>query len=586
MEFLSQFGLPIAIVAIVVAVFAIIAFINRNYIKCPPNEVLVLYGRKNKQTDGSIKGFRVISGGAAFRMPILEQAQTMPLGIMQIALAIQGAPNTHGVLVNVDAIANVKISGEPTQLMSAVARFLGMSVDEIKEIIQNILEGNLRQIIGTLSIEDIVRDREKIAQSVLSATQTEIDKIGVTCDNFVIKAITDNEQYIVSLGAKKTAEVKRDATIGKAEADREAAVRSSIANREAAQARLSNEAQIADADRDLRVRKAEYAKEVARAEAEASLAGEIAKTNTQQKLVIEQANVERTKADQMASVAEKQAALKEKELIATQIKPAEAAREAARINAEAARISLEINADAAKRKAVIDANAAAEALTLKTNAEAVAARTRANAEADAMKARAEADKARLAAEGEGKAAADAAQKRQLGLAEAEVNRAKLLAEAAGAQAKGEAEGVAIRAKLLAEAEGIDAKNRALMQMNEGARLLLIMDRLPEVLDHAGDAAERALTPIAAAIGAGLAGIDEVKIIDLGGSGHIGPDGKPGESALAAYTGIAPQTIYKVAQVATALGIDLPEIAKKIFGGPKSDTPTDDKKSVKAAAQAA
>jgi uncharacterized membrane protein YqiK len=166
-----------------------------------------------------------------------------------------------------------------------------------------------------------------------------------------------------------------------------------------------------------------------------------------------------------------------------------------------------------------------------------------------------------------RADADILKARQL--ADAESKQRLLEAEAAGAKAKGEAEGIAIRAKLLAEAEGIDAKNKALATMSEGAKLVLILDRMPDVIDHAGVALEKALTPVANAVGSGLAAIDEVKIIDIGGGDK---DGKAGDSALAQYAGIAPSTVLKATQVLTAFGLDVPTLAQRVFGGPKSDAP--------------
>lgn len=574
-EFLSKFGLPLVVIGSALAVVGIIRLVVRNYRKVSPNEVLVVSGRGTQGEDGTRKGYRVVQGGATFVWPVFETAQLMPLGLMQIEVGIKNAPNMDGVPIEVSAIANVKIATKREMLMAAVERFLGKDPEEIPVIIKGVLEGTLRQMIGTLTIEEIVRKRESLAAKIVEITSEELGKIGVVCDNFVISDVTDAKGYIEAMGAKRVAEVKRDAQIAQAEATRTATIKTSDANREAEQTKLANQQQVASAQRDLALKQAAFLKETATAQAEADLAGEIAKTATEQRLVTEQAKVQAVNAEQLTLVAEKEALRKEKELVATSIKPAEAAREAARINADAERIKLEINAEAQKKKAVIDANAAAEALTLKTRAEAEAAKTRAQAEAEATRARADAERARLTAEGEGHAAAEAASKRQLGLAEAEILKAKQLAdaeskqrlleaEAAGARAKGEAEGIAIRARLLAEAEGIDAKNKALATMSEGAKLVLILDRMPDVIDHAGVALEKALTPVSNAVGSGLAAIDEVRIIDLGGS----KDGKAGDSALAEYAGIAPSTVLKATQVLTAFGLDVPTLAQRIFGGPK------------------
>ena len=552
-ESISMFATPVVIGAIVLAIVSLIMFVSRNYLKCAPNAVLVLYGRKNKYVDQGetiVKGFRVIAGGAAFRIPLLEQAQFMSLELMQVDVGSTNAPNKDGVLVNVEAIANVKVSSDSLKLTSAVERFLGKSEDEIKEIVQNILEGNLRQIVGTLTIEDIVRDREKMAQSVLDATQAELDRIGIVCDNFVIRNISDKEGYIDSLGKAKTAQVIRDATIGKAEADREAAVKSSVARREAEEARLQNEALISASSRDLEVKRAKYQQEIAAEQARAALAGEIARTEREKELVQNRANVKRTEVEAMTQVSDKEAALKEKDLITNVIRPAEAERNAASIRAEGKKQADLIAADGERQSAIIRADGQAKAKV-----------EIARAEADATRATAEAERVRITAEGEGAAAAEAAKKRLEGLAEAEVVKAKLLAEADGVQRRGEAEGAAIKArgaaegaaiqaKLLAEADGIRAKNEALERMSEGARYILVLEKLPGILDHGGDALSKALTPACQAIGQGLAGIDKVQILDMGSNGKNGGAGGIEQFALT-----VPRSLLQCAETAKAGGFD-------------------------------
>lgn len=567
-DFLAKFGTPLVIIGIALAILGVIRLVVRNYKKVSPNEALVISGKGTK-TDTGKAGFRVVQGGATFVWPVFEKAEMMPLGLIKIPVAIQNAPNKDGVPVTVESIANVKISNEQTKLMAAVERFLGKDQDEIADIIKGVLEGTLRQILGTLTLEEIVRDREALSKRVVEVNGDELAKIGVVCDNFVISDVKDSKGYIEAMGAKRVADVRRDATIATAEAEREATIKSSDARREAEKTKLNNEAEVAAAQRDLQLKQAAYLKETAAAEAEAELAGEIAKTSKQQQLEIEKANVARVQAEQATTVAEREAARKEKELIATVIKPAEAERQKLTIVAEGQKNAALINAEAAKQKAIIDANAAAEALKLRTNAEAEAARTKADAEAAATKARAEAEKARLAAEGEGSALAEAAALRERGLAEAEVQKAKLLADAEGTQKKGEADANALRLRLEAEATGIDKKNTALATMSEGAKLVLILERMPEVIDHAGDALQKALTPVAQAVGSGLAAIDEVKIIDLRGGGD--KDGKPGDSALAQYAGIAPSTVLKATQVLSAFGLDVPTLAQRVFGGPKTET---------------
>lgn len=556
-DFLSKFGVPIVVIGIAIAILGVIRLVVKNYKKVSPNEALVISGKGTVTATGKA-GFRVVQGGATFVWPVFEKAETMRLGLMKIPVSITGAPNKDGVPVTIEAVANVKISNEQKMLMAAVERFLGMEPDEIMDIIKGVLEGTLRQILGTLTIEQIVQDREALSRRVVEVNGEELSKIGVVCDNFVISDVKDTKGYIDAMGARRVAEVKRDAAIATAEAERESIMKSSDAKRAAEQTKLNNDADIAAAQRDLQLKQAGYLSETAKAEAEAALAGEIAKTTTQQRLVVEQAKVRSIEAEQNTGVAVMEAALAEKKLIATLIKPAEAKRDADKISADGERQANIIRAEGAQRKAVIEATASAETLKLNTDAQAEAARTRANAEADAAKAKAGAEQARLTAEGEGKAAADAASKRQSGLAEAEVNKAKLLAEAEGTRAKGEAEGAAIRAKLLAEAEGIKAKNEALERMSEGARFILVLEQLPGIIDHAGDALQKAVTPMFQAIGQGIAGIDEIKIVDMGGN-H---DGKGG--AFERFALSIPETVYRTLEKTGALKMVMPMLNKLGF----------------------
>lgn len=560
MELLGKFAVPIVVIGLALAILLVIRMVAKNYRKVAPNVVLVVSGRGVKDpATGKRVGYRVVQGGATFVMPMFEEAEEMQLGLMQVAVQIKNAPNKDGVMVSVDAIANVKISNKTADLMAAVERFLSKQPEEIQEIIRGVLEGTLRQMIGTLTIEQIVQDRETLAKKIVEIMGEELVRIGVVCDNFVISDVTDAQGYIVAMGAKRVADVKRDATIAQAEAEREAKIKSSDAKRQADENSLNNQAVVAAAQRDLELKQAGFLQETATAKASAELAGDIAKATAQQKLVVEEARVRTVEAEQNTLVAEKEALRVEKELIATTVKPAEAKREADKITADGERQAIVIRAEGAKRKLVIDAEAAADALAVSTKAQSEAAVVKANAEADATKAKAIANQASLTAEGEGRAAAEAAVKRQNGLAEAEIKKANLLAAADGAKAQGEAEGAALRAKGEGEAAGIAAKNQALADMSENAKMMLVIERLPNLIEKSGEAMRAASEPMAHAIGAGLAAIDKVSIVDLGGN----KDGKGG-NALGTFAGI-PAELMKAGTVFTALEQAIPGWAQKYLG---------------------
>jgi len=518
-------GVPIAIVVLAFVLFGLIITITRNYIKAAPNEVVVLYGRKRTiEVEGQKRtiGYRTISGGAAFRWPILENLQRLNLSLIQVPLKIDNTPNIDGVLVTVESVANIKISSERNMLDAAIERFLGKPEQEIHKIITDILEGQLRQIIGTLTVEEIVKEREKIAESMIKNAAPDLNKVGIHFDVIVINRISDVQGYIEALGKKRTAEVKRDAEIGTAQAEREAMVKASTARREGEQAKLNNDAQIAEAQRDLDLKKAGFRAQVATKEAEAEQAKPIATATWQQKVKEEEAKVQ-----------EKEAVRREKELVATVIKPAEAKREAT----------------------IIEAEGTKKASIIKAEGDATANITTSDGQRKATINIAEAEQVKLTAEGEGKAAAELAVRKATGEGDAVAVKAKGLAEGAAIEAKGVAEGKAIQAKVLAEAEGILKKNEAMATMTDAAKLILILERLPQIIEECGEAGEKIAAAMFENIGKGVAGIDNVTIVQTGS-----PDGK---GAISNFAANIPDIVFNLIQKARALGINFDDVLKKI-----------------------
>lgn len=206
--------MPLVLAAFIVLVVAMTAM--RNYIKVPPNKVAVFHGRRHKSPDGKAVGFRLVTGGAAFRWPIVESVTYLDLTIFPIDLDVRDVPNKDGVLASVQAVANVKIRSDHQSLVAAAERFLGRSPEEIKQIAYKNLEGHLRSIVGRLTMEEIVRDRAKFNQEVLNEAASDLAKTGLGVDVLTIQRVADPEGYIEALGKKRTAEVKRDAQIGEA----------------------------------------------------------------------------------------------------------------------------------------------------------------------------------------------------------------------------------------------------------------------------------------------------------------------------------------------------------------------------------
>src|SRR6187401_2582983 len=315
--------LPAVLVALAImvgllGVFAAMALFARNYIKVPPSTVAIFYGRKHVYIDErgnkSTVGFRVIRGGAALRVPVLEQVAYLSLNIISIPLRIQRAYTKEGVAVTVDAVANVKIAGDDMSLRSAAERFLGMTVEQIKGVIFQTLEGHLRAILGTLTVEEINADRQAFAQKMTDEAAVDLKKMGVNIDILTIQQISDEMGYLDALGKKRTAEVKRDAVIGEAEAQRDAMIKSAMADQEGKTKRFEADVAIAQSMRDKESRQAEFDAAVKAKQAEAEQAGPLATAVARQKVTEQETKIDQVRKQQEVLVQAQEAARREQEL--------------------------------------------------------------------------------------------------------------------------------------------------------------------------------------------------------------------------------------------------------------------------------
>ncbi len=186
-------------------IFAAMALFARNYVKVPPSTVAIFYGRKHAFVDEkgnrSTVGFRIVRGGAALRVPVLEEVAYLSLNIISIPLRIQRAYTKEGVAVTVEAVANVKIASDDMSLRGASERFLGMSTEQVKGVIFQTLEGHLRAILGTLTVEEINADRQAFAQKMTDEAAVDLKKMGVNIDILTIQQISDEQGYLDALGS-------------------------------------------------------------------------------------------------------------------------------------------------------------------------------------------------------------------------------------------------------------------------------------------------------------------------------------------------------------------------------------------------
>lgn len=241
----------------------LMAFIKSMLHICPPNEVLIFSGRRKKLADGSSRGFRTIFGGRGFRIPIIETVSRMSVNTMEVPIAIRGAYSKGGIALNVDAIANVKISSDPVVIGNAIERFLGRDPNEIRRVAKETLEGHLRGVLAKLTPEEINEDRLKFADELSSESETDLKKLGIHLDTFKIQHVSDDKQYLDSIGREAIANVIRDAEMAESDATRaaeqaeaESRSRSNVvkANVDANVVRMVNELRKVQAELDAKVR--------------------------------------------------------------------------------------------------------------------------------------------------------------------------------------------------------------------------------------------------------------------------------------------------------------------------------------------
>ncbi|MFA6519446.1 MAG: SPFH domain-containing protein [Candidatus Paceibacterota bacterium] len=536
MELSMLLGTGGVILALIAAFFVLVAIVSRYYKKVPPNSVAVITGRthKVKVRDASgaeqtiERGFRYVSGGGFLLVPIVEEMEEMSLTVIPTEVSVNDVPDKNGALVSVDGIANIKVMSTDNLLPLAIERFLGKTPEQIKATCYMTLEGNLRGVIGTLAIEELLRDREKFQSSVMGEAGIDLNKMGIGVDTFKIKSITDTRNYINSLGKKQTADIVRDATIGEANAKRDSDKQSAEARQigETAQAQATKNISDANRDRDMAI--ADNEAQIKARQAQIPIAAEIAAANRTKELNTATVDAEKAKVTAGIALQEEERKRNEAQLNATTIVTAEKNREA-----------LVIAADAKAKAAERDG----EAERILKEKQGLAQQAKDTGDAAGRKAIASAVQAEMEA--------NAAGEKATLLAKAAGKEADLLAAAAGTKAEKLAIAEGLRQYLLAEAEGALKKAEAFKALDEGGRFLMILNALPPIIEALGVAAEKALTPAAEAIGDGLANVKELRIIDMGGS-SAGTAG--GKNVLGQFVNLPVETIYGLVNKLKASGM--------------------------------
>ena len=410
-------GISLPLIIGIIAAIILIGIIASGYVKAPPDTAYVISGFKKEP--------RILIGRAGIKIPFLERLDKLILKQVTIDVKTEDyIPTLDFINIKVDAVVKVRVSTEPDMIRLAMRNFLNKSVQDIMHDLQDSLQGNMKEIIGAMSLKDINNNRDAFGNEVQTKAQVDMKKLGVEIISCNIQNVTDRNGLIEDMGMDNTSKIKKEAAIAKAEADRDIAIAQAEADKQANDARVKAQAVIAEKNNELYIKQAELKKQSDTKKAEADAAYGI--QQQEQRRTVETATVN-------ADIARQE---REVELKARQVEVTEKALEA------------EI-----KKKA---------------EAEKFAAQQRADAELYKRQKEAEAKQFEIERDAEAKKA----------LAEAEL--VAMQKEAEGIRARGEAEAAAIQAKALAEAEGMEKKAAAYQKYNNAAMAEMLIQVLPDI----------------------------------------------------------------------------------------------------------
>jgi flotillin len=369
-----MFGLPLIPVVAGLAIIAVLfgmALLARMFRKAGPHEALIIYG---------LRGTRIVKGGGTIIFPMIEQCRELSLELMSFDVAPQQSLYTkQGVAVTIEAVAQIKVKSDPESIRTAAEQFLTKRPEQREGLIRLVMEGHLRGIIGQLTVEQIVKEPEMVADRMRSTCADDMNKMGLEVVSFTLKEVRDKNEYITNMGRPDIARIKRDAEVAAAEADRDIAIKraeatraSAVAKAQADQERVAAEtaslAKQAEAERDLDIKKASYLEMTKKAQATADKAYEIETNIMQQQVVTESVRVQQAEREAQVKVQEAEIARRERELIATVLKQAEIERQRIETLANAERQRLMSEAEG--RASAIRAQGEAEAKAMNIKAEA------------------------------------------------------------------------------------------------------------------------------------------------------------------------------------------------------------------------
>src|SRR6201984_1756033 len=381
-----MFGLPteVGVMAgsLVLGLLMIMIVIARMYRKVGPNEALIRYG---------MGGTEVYCGRGALIFPMVQTCRDLSLELMSFDVAPQQNLYTkQGVAVTVEAVAQIKVKSDKESILTAAEQFLSKEPNHREGLIRLVMEGNLRGIIGQLTVEQIVKEPEMVGDRMRSTCADDMSKMGLEVVSFTIKEVRDKNEYITNMGRPDVARIKRDAEVATAEAERDiaikraeaqraAAVAKALADQERVAAETASLAKQAEAQRDLDVKKAAFLEATKKAQAQADKAYEIETNIQQQQVITEAVRVQQVEREAQVKVQEAEIARRERELIATVLKQAEIERQRIQTLAEAERQRLTREAEGRASATRTQGEAEAEIIFKKGEAEAKAMNVKAEA---------------------------------------------------------------------------------------------------------------------------------------------------------------------------------------------------------------
>jgi len=360
---------------IVVLIALIIIAMAKQYRKVGPNEVLIISGGRKRtvvEPDGTKRkiGYRYRLGGGTFVLPFIETVNILPMEVITLNIKTPEVLTHGGVPIMAEATAQVKVDSPDHSIRLAAEQFLSLGKEGIRDISMTILEGKMREVIGTMTVEEIYRVRQEFSAKVTQATRSDFQRMGLAMLSFALKDISDTQGYIDALSKPQIAAAKRDAVIAEAETEKESIIKSSQARKEGEVARLAAEALIAKAQWENEGKKAESQVLVNQKKAQADFSYELERFRLSKEIKKEEAKVKIIEKEQAIQIEQLEIARKEKELESNVLKPADARKYQIKAEAEAEEYRIKVEAKGKAEAMKFEGQAEAEQIKKKGLAEA------------------------------------------------------------------------------------------------------------------------------------------------------------------------------------------------------------------------